>query len=259
MKSVIKLTFVLILIFSCSKKQKAKSEISMKKIEYGAIISDYLETKNYEPTLVFNNPYDSNKKFTIELLENKISWSEKDKALEIIINGNKINTSDKVTLNNNWGNSVDSVNFANNVRQIKIYELDSLIGFVLTNEPCTGLGCSVNFQLIYDLKTKSESYFGRFRTGTEFELYGFNQDSKIDYLSKTFYGRNEQMIDTTEFILYSQTEKGNFKEFKTEKQKQFRFRHIYPQIYPDRNKDSIKEEFEEQWIEKITVGNTVYN
>ncbi|WP_282068311.1 hypothetical protein [Olleya namhaensis] len=259
MKSVIKLTLVMILIFSCSKEQKTKSEIITKKIEYGVVISEYLESKKYEPTLIFNNPFYNNKKSTISLLENDISWSEKDNALEIVINGTKINTSDKVTLNNNWGNSVDSVNFANNVMQIKLYESESLLGFVLTNEPCTGLGCSANYQLIYDLKTKSESYFGRFRTGFEFELYDFNQDSKIDFLSKTFYGRNEQMIDTTEFILYSQNEKGNFQEFKTEKQKRFSFKHIYPQIYPDRNKDSLKEEFGENWIEKITVGNTVYN
>lgn len=123
--------------------------------------------------------------------------------LEIIINGTKINTLKKVTLNNNWGRSVDSVNFANNIRQIKLYESDSLLGFVLTNEPCTGLGCSVNYQLIYDLKTKSESYFGRFRTGFEFELYDFNHDSKIDFLSTTYHGGNVQMIDTTEFIMYS--------------------------------------------------------
>ena len=251
MKSVIKLTFVLLLIFSCSKEQKTKSEIITKKIDYGIIISEYLESKKYEPTVIFNNPYDINKKSSIRLLENEISWSEKDNALEIIINGTKINTFDKVTLNNNWGNSVDSVNFANNVRQIKLYESESLLGFVLTNKPCTGLGCSVNYQLMYNLKTKSESYFGRFRTGFELELYDFNQDSKIDFLSKTFYGRNEQMIDTTEFILYSQSEKGSFQEFKTKKQRRYSFKHIYPQIYPDRNKDSILEEFEENWIEKI--------
>uniref|UniRef100_UPI00404951F9 hypothetical protein n=1 Tax=Flavobacterium sp. TaxID=239 RepID=UPI00404951F9 len=143
------------------------------------------------------------------------------------------------------------MNFANNVRQIKLYESESLLGFVLTNEPCTGLGCSANYQLIYDLKNKTESYFGRFRTGFEFELYDFNQDSKIDFLSKTFYGRNEQMIDTTEFILYSQSVKGNFEEFKTEKQKRYSFKHIYPEIYLGRNKDSILEEYEEHWIEKI--------
>ena len=105
--------------------------------------------------------------------------------------------------------------------------------------------------MIYDLKTKRESYFGRFRTGFEFELYDFNQDSKIDFLSKTFYGRNEQMIDTTEFTMYSQTKNGNFQEFRTVEQNRFTFKHIYPQIYPERDKDSLKEEFVENWIEKI--------
>uniref|UniRef100_UPI00404A57BE hypothetical protein n=1 Tax=Flavobacterium sp. TaxID=239 RepID=UPI00404A57BE len=96
MKSLIKLTLVLLLIFSCAKEQKTKSEIITKKIDYGIIISKYLESEKHEPTIIFNNPYDINKKFTIRLLENEISWSEKDDALEIIINGIIINTSDKV-------------------------------------------------------------------------------------------------------------------------------------------------------------------
>lgn len=255
MKSVIKSTFILLLIFSCTKEKRTESKTDLtKKVEYGTMISEYLESKKHEPTLIFNNPYKSDKKSAIKLADNEIKWSERDNSLEIIINGTKINTSKKVTLNYNWGKSVDSVNFANNVRQIKLYESDSLIGFVLTNEPCTGLGCSVNYQLIYDLKTKSESYFGRFRTGFEFELYDFNQDSRIDFLSKTFYGRNEQMIDTTEFIMYSQTEKGNFQQFRTEGQNRFAFKHIYPQIYPERNKDSLREEFEENWIENININ-----
>ena len=56
-----------------------------------------------------------------------------------------------------------------------------------------------------------------------------------------------EMIDTTEFILYSQTKKGNFEEFRTEEQNRFTFTHIYP----ERDKDSLMEKFEENWIEKI--------
>ncbi|WP_299124820.1 hypothetical protein [uncultured Tenacibaculum sp.] len=252
MKYVIKLIFILFLIFSCSRENKNKPKNNFtKKVEYRIMISEYLESKKYEPTLIFNNPYYSNKESSIRLDDNEIKWEKKDNALEIIINGTKINTSKKITLNYNYGKSVDSVNFANNIRQIKLYKSDSILGFVLTNEPCTGLGCRINYQLIYDLKTKSESYFGRFQTGFEFELYDFNQDSKIDFLSKTFYGRNEQMIDTIEFIMYSQTKKGNFQEFKTESQNRFYFKHIYPQVYPERNKNFLKEKFEQNWIEKI--------
>lgn len=248
MKTLLKLTFLLILIFSCSNENKTEPTTDLvKRVNYGTIISEYLESRKYKPTLIFNNTQYPNNKSNIRLADNEIKWSEKDNGLEIIINGTKLNTSEKVTLNNVWGESVDSVNFANTVRQIKFYESDSLLGFVLTYEPCTGLGCSVNHQLIYDLKTKSESYFGRFRTGFELELYNFNQDSRIDFLSKTFYGRNEQMIDTTEFVMYSQTENGNFQEFRTEEQHRFTFRHIYS----EQNEDAIVEKFEENWIEKI--------
>ena len=95
----------------------------------------------------------------------------KAKGIEITVNGHTFTTFDKVTSNTVWGSEVDSVNFANFIQQVKIYENESLIGFVLTNTPCTGLGCGVNYQIIYDLKTKKQTYFGRFRTGFEFELY----------------------------------------------------------------------------------------
>ena len=43
----------------------------------------------------------------------------------------------------------------------------------------------------------------------------------------------------------------DLQEFKTEEQSRFTFKHIYPKIYPERDKDSLIEEFVENWIEKI--------
>jgi hypothetical protein len=130
---------------------------------------------------------------------------------------------------------------------LQVNEPESLIGFVLTYTPCSGLGCGVNYQIIYDFKTGKQTYFGRFRTGFEFQLYNFNSDNRPDYLSKTFYGRNAQGIDTTEYVLYSQTKNGDFEEFKTDKQERFWFKHIYTEFQTDLNNEG----FEEKWIEKI--------
>ena len=226
-----------------------RTEIQSNNIEYGVLVEEYLKTKSIEPTIVFNNDGRSE----INLLKHRISWRQnKDEiGIKIIIDGHIINTKDRVTLNNVWGTGIDSINFANSIQQVKIYEEDSLIGFVLTYEPCSGLGCGVNYQLIYCFKTKQLSCFGRFRTGFEFELYNFNSDNLPDYLSKTFYGRNNaQMIDTTLFVMYSQTKYGNFKEFKTNNQKGYWFKRIYSEF----GVESINEKFEENWIGKININ-----
>jgi len=235
------LTILTILISCLSATHKL--DTSNDRYDYGQMIERYLKTKAIEPTVVFNN--DGRKEFN--LLNHIISWRELKKGVEITVNGQSIVTADKVTLNPVWGEEVDSVNFANYLNQIKIYEYDSLVGFVLTNSPCTGLGCGVNYQIVYDLKTKKQSYFGRFQTGLEFEIYNFNSDDRLDFLSKTFVGRNTQGIDTTEFVLYSQTEIGDFREFTAKDSTRFWFRHTYSVFQTDLDNDR----FEEQWIEKI--------
>jgi hypothetical protein len=241
MKTTFKIP-ILIVLLSCLPVTQ-KTENQSERNNFGQIIDEYLRTNLIDPTLIFNN--DGRKEFI--LLQHNISWKELEEGIEITVDGNVISTSDKETLNPVWGSGVGKVNFANYLQQVKIYENEYLVGFVLTNVPCTGLGCGVNYQIIYDLKTKRQSYFGRFRTGFEFELYNFNSDNKPDYLSKTFYGRNALGIDTTEFVLYSKTADGNFEEFKSANQEKYWFKHIYSEF----NSELHNEKLEEKWIEEI--------
>ncbi len=242
MKQTIKILTVLTIFISCI-SATIKTNNATEKVDYGQMIEEYLKTKAIEPTLLIEN-LDKNE---LDLLKHKINWRKLDKGIEITIDGQTITTSSKVTSNAVWDSGIDSVNFANYLQQVILYEPESLIGFVLTYTPCTGLGCGVNYQIIYDLKTGKQTYFGRFRTGFEFQLYDFNSDDRPDYLSKTFYGRNAQGIDTTEYVLYSQTKNGDFEEFKTDKQERFWFKHIYSEFQTDLNNEG----FEEKWIEKI--------
>jgi len=241
MKTSTRILTIMIILVGCSFVTTQETNQSQRN-DYSQIIDNYLRTKMIEPTLRFNN--DGRKEF--QLLQHKISWKELEKGIEITIDGNSVNTCGKQTSNAVWGSGVDNVN-VNYLQQVNIYEDECLMGFVLTYIPCTGLGCSVNYQLIYDLKTKQESYFGRFRTGFEFELYNFNSDKKPDYLSKTFYGRNALGVDTTEFVLYSKTEHGTFEEFKSANQERYWFKHIYSELHADLN----NERFIEKWIEII--------
>lgn len=242
MKPIIKILTILTILISCISATN-KTDYSTEKVDYGQMIQEYLQTKTIEPTFVIEN-VDKNE---FDLLKHKISWIELEKGLEITVDGQTITTSDKVTSNAVWDSDVDSVNFANYLQKVSLYESESLIGFVLTSSPCTGLGCGVNYQIIYDLKTGKQTYFGRFRTGFEFQLYNFNSDEMPDYLSKTFYGRNAQGIDTTEYVLYSQTKNGDFEIYGTGKQQKFWFKHTYSEF--QQNLDN--EKFEENWIEKI--------
>ncbi|WBL24140.1 hypothetical protein [Zunongwangia sp. HGR-M22] len=242
MKTIIKIFTVLAILICCISAAN-KIDYSTEKVDYGKMIEVYLQTKKIEPTIVFDN----DKRNKINLLEHKFSWRNLEKGIEIIVDGHAFTTSNKMTSNIVWDSGVENVNFANFLQQIKIYKDESIIGFVLINKPCTGLGCSINYQIIYNLKTKKQTYFGRFRSGFEFELYNFNSDNQTDFLSKTFYGRNAQGIDTTEFVLYSQTQKGDFKKFETEEQKKFWFKHTYTEFQLNLDNDK----FEENWIEKI--------
>ncbi len=137
MNSSIKiLTFFSIYLFtSFDSKQISTLE---EKQEYASIIEKYLQLKEVEPGVVLNNV--DRKKFG--LLDYKFSWKKLAKGLEITIDDHIINTSKALTLNPVLGNGADSVNFANAINQLKIYQIDSVIGFVLSREPCSGLGCS---------------------------------------------------------------------------------------------------------------------
>jgi methionine-R-sulfoxide reductase len=66
--------------------------------------------------------------------------------------------------------------------------------------PCVGLGCSVDFFLIYDVKTKTKNFFGTFRTDRELELFNYGNDEKIDFvatLSKEKQTVNKKIMDTS--------------------------------------------------------------
>ena len=212
-------------------------------VNYDLTIESYLANKTIEPTVVYN--CDGRESFT--LTDHQFSWEKLDKGIKIWIDGHLIETSKMITANPVWGHNVDSVNFADFLQQVKIYQYDSLIGFVLSRIPCSGLGCGVNYQIIYDIKSKQSTYFGRFRTGFEFQLYNFNDDDYPDYLSKTFYGRNQSGIDTTEFVMYSLTSEGKFIQYSTDEQKKYWFKHIYSEFQLDLNNEG----FEENWIEPI--------
>ncbi|RAV99157.1 hypothetical protein [Pseudochryseolinea flava] len=123
-------------------------------------------------------------------------------------------------------------------------QVAKVIPAVINFGPCVGLGCSVSYFLIYDVATKSKNFFGTFRNNESLELFDFLNDSKVDYVSKTFNG-DAHGSSPMEFIyeLYSREANGNFTEQKDDNGRAYQIKHI---TYPN---DSTKtEELEEHWI-----------
>ncbi|WP_347158178.1 hypothetical protein [Pontibacter chitinilyticus] len=242
MKSKLIFLASLVIVSGCFSTPDKIGDTS-KQVSHEKMIESYLSSNAIKPTLIYKN--DGRKEFT--LLIHHIVWKELDSGIEISIDGHSISTSDKVTINSVEKSGKHSLNFANFLLQAKIYEEESLIGFVLGSEPCTGTGCSVSYQIIYDLKTGQQSYFGRFKTDFEFELYDFNLDGRPDYLATETDGPNAEGLISKEYILYSQIKSGEFDEFSTDRQERFWFRYTSNEF----EQNSQDEKFEENWIEKI--------
>lgn len=163
-----------------------------------------LEESIIEPTAVIN--LDTTE---TSFLGFKIETRILNDKLVILLNDEKIDFAKLETLNEVWGKR-DSLNFGNAISQIKYYKYHNLMSFQLKYTPCTGLGCNVNYQLIYNLKTKKIFPFGRFRTGFDMDIYSFEKD-KTHYLSKSFAGRNAGLRDTITFQIYQLDEnQGHF-------------------------------------------------
>lgn len=243
-----RLTFIVLLsMLVCS----CKEQIEDKKAEnrtngYEEVIENYLGGKILQPTFIYDvGALHVNSEGSTDLLDHHIEWRPLNNGIQITVNEDSFSTGDKITQNFVSGPMVDSVNFANSVGAIKFYQEYSLIGFSLNYSPCTGIGCSVAYQIIYDLETQQQSYFGTFRSNGQFELYDFNHDKIPDFLSKSYYGgNNPEGIDTILYECYSQTAQRTFK-----KHKEYWFRHIYKEKPGDPESD----QFDESWIERITI------
>ena len=251
MKLIYSLAILTILTSCCIDKNKKTESIEKPKtteISINEQLGTYFEYYRITPSITINNT--ERNQTVIQLSNHKIEWLNTGDETKIKIDNDLFSIMDKVTLNN-VHDSEDSVNFANNWDEIKLYKYDDreIIGIRMQSDPCTGIGCSVSYYLIYDLKTKAKNFFGTFRTDNELALYDFRKDGKIDYLSKSFSGDAQ---DTTpmKFIyeLFSMKPNGQFKQEKDTNGKTYQ---IIQTTFPE---DTTRTDlFEQHWIEKITT------
>lgn len=124
----------------------------------------------------------------------------REMPFQILVNGDTLKIYEMQTENEVFG-SRDTVTYANMISEIKYYRKYDLLLFGLYFYPCTGMGCWVNYQVIYHTRSRKSVVFGRFATGNELELYDYGGPFPY-YLSKSFMGRNAHGIDTVDYELY---------------------------------------------------------
>lgn len=209
-------------------------------------VKDHFELRNIKPSIEINNT--EGNQTEIQLANHKIKWLDSEDETKIKIDNDIFTLKDKVTLNIvHYGK--DIVDFANNWDEIKLYKHNGreYIGIRMSFSPCTGLGCSVDYFLIYDVKTKAKNFFGTFRTDNEMELFNFNNDDKIDYVAKTFNGdaHGSTPIELI-YELYSMDTNGQFKVQKDNDGLTYQIIHT---TFP--NDTTKADKLTEHWITKI--------
>ena len=229
-----------------TEKQLTKAEFLVIETAILDKLKQHFEAHKIKPSVQINNT--EGNQTDIQLANHKIKWFDKDDETKIKIDNDLFTLKDKVTLNNvNYGK--DSVDFSNNWDEIKLYKHNDreYIGIRMSFAPCVGLGCSVDFFLIYDVKTKTKNFFGTFRTDRELELFNYGNDDKIDFVAKTHNGSaNGSTPIERIYELYSMDTNGQFKVQKDSSGLTYQIKHTF---FP--NDTTKTDKLTEHWITKI--------
>lgn len=165
-----------------------------------------------------------------------VSFSELDDSLKIYINKDTLNVHKLIT-QNIVEDEKQPVDYANSLLEVNYYQKLNILMFLVHFYPCTGLGCGVNYQVVYHTKNKKMFAFGRFRTGFEMELYDY--DSSLPcYLSKSYEGRNIEGIEKITYQIFPL-------DFSASELKPLK--NIFAQTVYDEDKNKMIS-FQKQWI-----------
>lgn len=215
----------------------------------------YFLGRELKPWYIVNNPDWDKEKSDTTVGGHRIKWTSSHKEQTTIdIDGDHFTLENKISLNKldeGWTGENSEAVFGNSWRQIKLYDLGGrqLIGISMGYHPCTGIGCSVDFFLVYDLKTKNKSFFGSYRIDHEVRLYDFGNDGTIDFLASTYNDQNYYQTGEIEqtYIQYIMDENGNFKIASDKNGKKYFFK----RTFKGKNYKELDKKFVHNWIEEI--------
>lgn len=254
------ISLILIPFISCTNKTQNSAKLSTesrsdvpieKPVKEDAVVNKiiyYFELNRIVPSVIINNT--EGNQTEIQLLNHKIKWYNSEDETKIKIDNDLFTLKGQVTLNKVRENK-DSVDFVNNWDEIKLFKYNGreLIGIRMSYDPCTGIGCSFNSYLVYDVLSKTKNFFGTFRTNTDLELFDFNKDGKLDYVSKTYIEDSDGVATeiTNLYELFSMEKDGNFILQLDDGEKPYFLKRTFD---ADSDKE-IDKKFEQNWITKI--------
>jgi hypothetical protein len=233
---------------------KAKpSKYKPEKMSVKERFEGYLLGREVRPWFIVNNIDPFEEKTDVTAGGHRVKWTYTPKEeTRIDIDGDIFTLNGKMSLNALYeGGGMEEVDFADSWDQIKLYDLGDrqLIGISMGSHPCTGIGCSVTFFLIYDLKTKNKSFFGSFRITQELKLYDFGNDGTIDFLSGTYSGLSDGIAKEISYIheLFTMDESGNFKPQSDKNGEKY----FIKRTFKAKNFVEFDKKFAQYWVEEI--------
>lgn len=220
-------------IVATTSKDSAQAEIFYKQFE------KHLASKKVQVIDSLNN---IDLKLTdVTIKGHRIQWFDSEDRTRIKIGSHLFTLDDHITLNPVTDTKKDSLGFPNNWDKIKLYKTpgkkSEIILVTMAYHPCTGLGCSVEYTLIYDTATKTKNFFGSFRGSDTEQLYDFG-NGKLSYLGNTYIG-DFHGATTVEYVtnIYERNSDGSF-TIKTDNNKKPYF--IKNAWYPNTKKESLE-------------------
>ncbi|RYE12698.1 MAG: hypothetical protein EOP45_22410 [Sphingobacteriaceae bacterium] len=214
----------------------------------------YFSSRAVEPKLIINN-VDENQT-EISFADHSIKWLSIEKETKIKIDNDLINLKNKLTLNKVAYDDVDEVDFVNSWSQIKYFvrnDSEEIVLIKMGFNPCTGMGCSVDYFLVYDLRRKVKNFFGTFRSDQEINLYWFDCHTSSQngyyYLSESYreeLPRKENQVSIT-YELFGLAKDGKFLLQKDAQGQPYYIKHTFA----EEDTFDVKETMRTHWFEKI--------
>ena len=158
---------------------------------------------------------------------NEIDAKGIDRA-SIRINGDTIKLRGDRTINAIDENTQD-IEWVNDWWQMRLYRVANreLLGIEMVQSGCTGTGCSVSIQLVYDLNNKKRNFFGTFRTDSTVRLFDFTAQGDVFYVAKSCDCVKATGEEIVTHMLYRLKTDGGFEIVNDRHDKAYYIRHSY--------------------------------
>jgi len=250
------------LSFSNAETQECGQSISER-------LRDHFDRYEIRPDLVVNNNEDfgvvKSQTRTTMLADHRIVWitkaNRKEVASSIRIDNETISLKDKVSFNNADGDHKIDLDLVNDWDQIRLYKLGDheIIGITLISLNCTGLMCGVSAQVLYEVKTKSKTFFGSYRNDSEVKLFRYEQDDTPYFVAMNFDGDPHGVTTPTivSYDLYKLESSGQFRTQKDTVGNKYFIKHTIFPVEEFKGADVLTkrelktDELEQNWIRKV--------